>query len=349
MTGLKRVLSQIEIFLTVCGPRLAPASGWAVPPMANTFSSQAFLPAYRASSFLPLVRKLRARVRKSGRAVVRATAALLTGLFAGLSDKPVIAHELVPPAAVTDMNTALLAMPVKERETFLADVAGSTMFVVAQQSSRMLMSQLNLPVRGEIETTIDTLTALYLINSTKTALKESRTLAIRSALAITSKPRSQWPKFFRYQNINRKRVERILCLLVGSNPDVFSSLREGTGMSDEQVSSCVREYEKTEQVWSKILANHLRKEGDDTRRMAVSYNKVPRGDEILVEMLKQSQILENAARELDDFYRFPAPVIMRAASCGEETAYFDPRTRDFLICYDLILRFATDHLEQMNR
>ncbi|WP_246476354.1 DUF4344 domain-containing metallopeptidase [Roseibium litorale] len=240
-------------------------------------------------------------------------------------------------------------MTEEARESLFEDVTGSILFVIAQQSGRMLISQLRLPVRGELNATIDALSALYLLNISDSALGDLRVPVLRSVLAIARLPASERPKYFHHQNIDPKRVDRIVCLIVGSNPAFLTSLQEEHLIDEARTEACTRDFERTKAVWGQILSSHMRQENDQVRRIAVSYNKVPRGDEVLMGMLKEAKVLETAARKLDDFYRFPAPVIMRAAACGEETATFDPRTRDFLICYDLILRFARDHLEQMKR
>lgn len=248
-----------------------------------------------------------------------------------------------------DLNAALMKLEPGARQDLAKDVAGSTLFVIALQSSRMLIYQLRLPVRGELEFAADAIAALYLLGVGKDDLTDQQMRAIKAAFRLLDTPRSQRPGYFRTQTISISRVRKMLCLMIGSNPNRFAGLQEEFGFNSESVTRCMEEYEKTKDVWSRILERSLRQEGDDVRRVAVSYNKVPRGGEVLVDLIRQTRVLESAATGLDDFFRLPAPVILRAASCGEETARFDPRSRDFLICYDLLARFAEDLLEQSDR
>lgn len=72
-------------------------------------------------------------------------------------------------------------------------------------------------------------------------------------------------------------------------------------------------------------------------RLVVSYEKPKKpADRRTEEFLKRTKALEGVARYADDIVALPYDVPLRAKSCGQVNAFWNPETKDITYCYEFV-------------
>ena len=62
--------------------------------------------------------------------------------------------------------------------------------------------------------------------------------------------------------------------------------------------------------------------------------------ELLGEMARKIQILENEAEHLSDAYVWPAPIALEMKVCGSSGARFESGTKTIVVCYEILDEFS---------
>lgn len=111
------------------------------------------------------------------------------------------------------------------------------------------------------------------------------------------------------------------------------------------VSGCVSEAPKTEiaQNITTGNGNYTEKQNitADNGDFKVVYSPVTNQTSLEYEKIfKEAQIFENEAQVLNNALILPYDVTINIAECGEENAFYDPNTKQIIICYELMDHFA---------
>jgi hypothetical protein len=136
--------------------------------------------------------------------------------------------------------------------------------------------------------------------------------------------------------MNEQRAFQILCLLAGADKNRFGDLAKAKGMPDERIDECAFEYDQTSSSWDALLSSHMLNENEaSATNIRIIYETSKTGTEA-EEILKSSQILEGLRDELLSSFKLPHDLTLRGKSCEEDNAYWDPETREIIMCYELV-------------
>lgn len=146
-----------------------------------------------------------------------------------------------------------------------------------------------------------------------------------------------------------ERAARIACYLYGSNPARYRELGRAFRNAINSVN-CQQEYEALhddlEEWFHDFLVPPAPPNGG---RIRVSYAVAPPALEEARQYLIQSQILEHAVRDINQFIRLPHDVILSARSCGGGAAEFryNAARREITACYEAVAWFMGDAAEEV--
>ncbi len=267
-----------------------------------------------------------------GRAAV---AVLLVGvLLRGVSlSAPVLPEALEAPEVETAEDDTVAV------ETF---VLGNTLFTFTTELARALVGELRLDPPGLRFEAIDELALLLLLPTEPDPTRDElvRAAAEGWAMAADRRGEPEEPAYWVAHGIDEQRYARLICLLVGSDPDVFADLGRELGEDEAEIARCVEEYERVLVSWTALLEPHARGKQRRARGGTIRfvYEESGRFAE-LRELVKGSGVLETAAAEILSSLVLPRSLTVRFGACGEEDARWLAADRQILICWELVAAF----------
>lgn len=245
------------------------------------------------------------------------------------------------------LEAAFQALSEDEQTEFLDFVAGNTVFVTYHEAGHMLVSELELPVLAQEEDAVDNLATVSML-AADTDDMDVYLLHAMTGWFLMSEEDYDALVFYGEHDLDQQRGYRMLCLMVGADADAFQDLAEDLALPEDRIDSCALDYEQAADSWEYVTDPYLRQEGTAAGRIRVVHEDAPAELTFLGSFLREAEILETIAEELDTFYDLPENVTFRAAACGEDNAFWDADTREIIICHELLGGFAELYLTQLS-
>ncbi len=245
------------------------------------------------------------------------------------------------------LEDSLRQLSPGDREELLEFVAGNTLFVIYHEGGHMLVSELELPVLAQEEDAVDNLATISML----AADTDDMDLYLYHAMAgwfLMSEDNYEALVFYDTHDLNEQRGYRMLCMMVGADEDAFLDLAEDLGLPDDRIESCAFDYEQASDAWEIVTDPFLREEDTPAGKIRIVYDDIPAELNLLAVFLKEQELLELVADELDTYYDLPEDVTFRAAECRTDNAFWDPNIREVTICYELLGGFAELYLDLLN-
>ncbi len=245
------------------------------------------------------------------------------------------------------------ATPAPDPAAATEFLVGNTVFVLAHEFGHAIIRDFKVPILGLEENSADTLAAGVLILAERsTAATDadpqafSRRLGMaavgnvltwRGGLEVANPDLIYWSQ----HDLSARRAARILCLLIGSEPDRFGWLVDPELVPEVRAENCPDEYQLAEHAVLWVLRTYGRFAGgratDDGREIRIQYFDTDTPAQArLLERLRDRQVYEKVADFYDRAFRFPEPLTLRLLSCGTPNAYWDPELRQLRFCYELL-------------
>lgn len=212
-------------------------------------------------------------------------------------------------------------------------------YVLYHEMGHLLIGELGIPVLGKEEDAADNLATIWLlVEETETAdqvLVDSSDGWFLSDLLSQSEAYED-ADFYDSHSLDVQRAFQLVCLMVGSDAEIFGEVATNAGLERDRQEECEAEFVQTLTSWDTVLAPYTLDSPHDLVRIAYE----PSTDfEGAAELLQQAQSLEGAAQFALSGYDLPRPVQLIARECGEANAYYDPDPGEIVFCYELVEMF----------
>ena len=231
---------------------------------------------------------------------------------------------------------------------------GNYMFILFHETGHALINELALPVVGVEEDVVDEFASVALIGMGQSQeLPEAQQVAMHQLVVdaalgfarlwevktaqiggdITKVP--YWDE----HGLDIKRFYNVMCIFVGSDPGRFAELGRQTGMPDERIARCERDFQRKDAAWERILTPHLRGDRPVTpeQRVTVGYGAATAPfSQALEADLKGRQLLESVAELLEQTFVLPRGLRISARECGEANAFYAPDEGSVTMCHELV-------------
>jgi hypothetical protein len=137
-------------------------------------------------------------------------------------------------------------------------VAGTTVFTFFHELGHTLIEELDLPVTGKEEDTVDEFATILLaeLGQEYAALASAIQFGLSGNQEIESV--SQDLSFWDEHSLNYQRFYNIICLVYGKNPQEYDVLVERIGIPPQRQTTCRIDYNKKLKAWRTLLSPHLR-------------------------------------------------------------------------------------------
>jgi hypothetical protein len=137
-------------------------------------------------------------------------------------------------------------------------VAGTTIFTFFHELGHTLIEELDLPVTGKEEDTVDEFSTIFLaeLGQEYAALASAIQFGLSGnrEMESVSKDLSFWDE----HSLNYQRFYNIICLVYGKNPQEYDILVDKIGIPPQRKTTCRIDYNKKLKAWKTLLSPHLR-------------------------------------------------------------------------------------------
>jgi hypothetical protein len=256
------------------------------------------------------------------------------------------------------MSASVAALHQRDRETVVHFVVGNALFTLAHEFGHALVSDLRLPVLGREEDAVDIFATLALLH-VGTEFAHDVLVATAKSHMLTAERDARMgvaPVFYGAHGLDQQRAYKILCLMVGSDPEAFHGLAQDAMLPKERQESCQADFELAKTSWLGLLAPNLRQ---DSRREMSLWERLARplthgtgqpevsievrysealGELRLSQMVLQTVGVIEIVREfaIENLVGLQGGLTIEAKTCDAPNAFWDPAERRIVLCYELV-------------
>ena len=230
-------------------------------------------------------------------------------------------------------------------------VLGNVAYALLHEFGHAVIRDFDVPLLGLEENSADTLAAVSLILLDR----EHPDAGFGAALGVTALAQSLvWEMglersqadliLWNQHDLSAQRFARLVCLVYGSNPDRYGWVAEAAKMEATRAEGCEDEWGIAERavVWVRDTYGIPpdKRASQPSAVIDVTYAK-PRDtmETALMEVLRQSELLERLARFEQRQFAFAEPVTIKLSHCRVPNAYWDNEYREVVLCFELMNAF----------
>jgi Putative metallopeptidase len=256
------------------------------------------------------------------------------------------------------LSDSLAALHPRERERVVQFVVGNALFTLAHEFGHALVSDLRLPVLGREEDAVDIFATLALLH-VGTDFAHGVLVHTAKGLMLAGEREARMgvaPAFYGEHGLDQQRAYKILCLMVGSDPEAFRGLAQDAMLPKERQETCQADFELAKASWLSLLAPNLRQ---DSRRQISLWERLARrlthgsrqpelsievryseavGELRLSQMVLRTVGVIEIVREfaIQNLVGLQGGLTIEAKTCGTPNAFWDPAERRIALCYELV-------------
>ncbi|WP_299831798.1 DUF4344 domain-containing metallopeptidase [uncultured Roseobacter sp.] len=200
-------------------------------------------------------------------------------------------------------------------------VAANVLAILYHELGHALIDILNLPVFGQEEDAADVLSVLLIHD-----LYEEETAAgiiYDAAFGFLGEAEGNEPAPWDVHGPDLQRYYTMVCLFYGANPEAREALAIELDLPEERAETCVEEFELAYDSWGPVL------DGITAEQTGVSMVLQSTDDTLI------GQLMVDEVRALNEDFDLPETLTLRAEVCGEANGFYDPGTREIIICSEL--------------
>ncbi len=142
-------------------------------------------------------------------------------------------------------------------DDLLEATLGATLFTFYHELGHALVHELDLPITGKEEDSVDQLATVILLAGGE----EGELMALDGAESFILESKihdfDELP-FWGEHSLDEQRFYSIICLVYGSDPDKFSRLVESGELPEERAERCPDEFVQIERAWLRLLEPHMK-------------------------------------------------------------------------------------------
>jgi len=244
--------------------------------------------------------------------------------------------------ALIGLYSTAHAQEAGPEEAVSAFVLNNSVYVLYHEIGHLFVGEFDIPILGKEEDAADNVATLLLLEA---ETEEADSALIDSAdgwfLSDAASEAETYDdaEFYDTHSLDVQRAFQIVCLMVGSNAEIFGEVATEIGMEPERQDSCEADYVQTALSWGAVL-EPFESDGSNKVDITISYEPSENHAEA-AEFLEDSGFFEHAAEMILSGYALPRPITMRGTECGEPNAFYDPEVAEVVFCYELADHFYT--------
>lgn len=219
-----------------------------------------------------------------------------------------------------------------ERDNY---IIGNTLHVALHEAGHMLIDQLQLAVLGQEEDAADNFATIALIDQDTNLGDLALADTAHFWFVLSNSTEIQDTSFFDEHDLDIQRAYRIVCHLVGVDPEVFDYLAKAANLSEDNYDTCGANFELTADSWFSVLEPDKAPD-NNMNAYEVSFERPTAELREAHDILSLGGVVDDLAIILDGYVDLPNPIRIEGVACGQENAFYDPETVTIVICYEMV-------------
>ena len=162
----------------------------------------------------------------------------------------------------------------QQRKARIEFVIGNIFFVAMHELGHAVVSELEVPVLGREEDTADVFAIGAAMRIVANEFAHRILMGAAKGWFLSArraKRDGEAPRYYEQHGLDEQRAYHIVCLMVGHDPVRFKDLADETKLPESRRRSCGRDYEMGAWSWHRVMAPHLRAEGQPKTPIEVVY------------------------------------------------------------------------------
>ncbi|MFT6659287.1 DUF4344 domain-containing metallopeptidase [Maritalea sp.] len=217
---------------------------------------------------------------------------------------------------------------------FAANATAATLY---HEVGHLLISQFTLPILGKEEDAADNIATVMLL-AAEDDDKDAMLIDAANSFFYSNNAAPEEiadEAMYDLHSLDLQRAFQVICLMVGSDAELFGDLADEVGIDPDRQESCAFDYAQIAGNWQ-LLNETFITQGSNGQPITVVYEEASQEHQGAAELLQASQLLEIVAKEITDTIELQKPVTFVGRECGEENAYYDSENEEVIICYELV-------------
>lgn len=219
-----------------------------------------------------------------------------------------------------------------ERDNY---IIGNTLHVALHEAGHMLIDQLRLPVLGQEEDAADNFATIALIDQDTNLGDLALADTAHFWFVLSDSAELQDASFFDEHDLDIQRAYRIVCHLVGVDPEIFDYLAKAANLSEDNYETCGANFELTADSWFSVLEPNKAPENHENV-YEINFERPSAELKEAHDILSSGGIIDDLTIILDNYVKLPNTINIQGAACGQENAFYDPETATIVICYEMV-------------
>lgn len=209
---------------------------------------------------------------------------------------------------------------------------GFTVRIMYHEFGHGLVSEFNIPVLGREEDAVDSFAVIYMIADDDDPALDSLIEHVIDVFYDFGESRdSEWAQ----HSFDSQRAAMVLCLLVGHDPESYKDMAAESGMPQDRIDGCKWDYKKAQESWDTLLGdNELADDEAPPHEINIVWNEPTPELQEAQGLLQASGVAEAIAYQIESTFRLTAPMAISFEVCGHRNAYYVPKERKVLFCYE---------------
>lgn len=225
-------------------------------------------------------------------------------------------------------------------------VAGMSIYVVYHEFGHALIQELEIPVIGTEEDSVDIFAAIYMIAEDDDPVLDAMIGSVVEARFDQDEAAGGFVAGWDSHSGSEQRAYQVLCMLVGADYEGWRETATEAEMPEQRQKDCKWEYAKAEKGWDALLGVHELEPGElSPAEIAVEYGEPLPEHAAVAAMIEASGLGEAIAQHIESQFRLPNPIALKFYSCGEMMADWTPQTRTARLCYEYVEFFRQNALK----
>jgi hypothetical protein len=250
-------------------------------------------------------------------------------------------QRMVEVAKKAENAPSLRGMSPADRKELIEFVFGNMLFVLLHELGHVHIAEMGLPVLGQEEDAADSFAIISMLVVGSKFSDKVLMQATRGWFAAARRDtrRRVKPAFYDAHSLDQQRAFRVVCLLVGSNPEGFRQLANDSKLPQERQETCGADFSNAQWSWEKVLTPHLRNTDEPMTPIGTSYQDGGAAFNGIAQVFRDLGLLEGAANFASVAFRWRAPYALEMRSCGSPNSSWEAPSRKLVLCYELVKDF----------
>ncbi len=207
-------------------------------------------------------------------------------------------------------------------------IASNLIAIFYHELGHALIDVMKLPIYGQEEDAADVLSAL-LVHDT---FEEEAAVRVAYATAYgflreheSNAARGGEVAYWDVHSPDLKRYFTFVCLFYGANPNIRKSVARELNLPDARRETCEDEYAQAAESWGPVMQALEENGAGRSMRFLADYRADVYG-KLAADVISEKVKTMNATMSL------PKRLLVRVEACGTSNAFYNPKTREIIMC-----------------